>query len=262
MGKYAKEYAKMLYRYWVKYSSILMNPSELFDIPISIRGNVLKAMVCRSKYLGCYKEFTDSIKNHGIKWTQEDSLTSFNRIFNNNNHNGLSEWYTKALSILADHEKLYLRFMLLSGVRKEEGLKSFNMLVSLQSKFTEYYNMDTGFLEHYKYPKLFLRNTKNVYVTAIPIEIVKDIANSKTVSVSTIRKKLNKHGLGLRIKELRSFYATTMRNLGLLSEQIDLVQGRIGKSIFLQHYFKQNPKPLSHKIIRLLPRVENALIIP
>ena len=36
----------------------------------------------------------------------------------------------------------------------------------------------------------------------------------------------------MRVKRLRSFYATKMREMGLLSEQIDLVQGRVGKSIF------------------------------
>ncbi len=49
----------------------------------------------------------------------------------------------------------------------------------------------------------------------------------------------------MRVKPLRSYYATEMRKLGLLSEQIDLIEGRIGKTIFLMHYFKENPKALS-----------------
>ena len=48
--------------------------------------------------------------------------------------------------------------------------------------------------------------------------------------------------------------STKMREMGLLSEQIDLVQGGVGKSIFLQHYFKQDAKLLSSKIIGLLPK--------
>jgi hypothetical protein len=50
-----------------------------------------------------------------------------------------------------------------------------------------------------------------------------------------------------------------MRELGLLSEQIDLMQGRAGKSIFMQHYFKQNPKVLSDKILLMLPKLETLL---
>jgi len=46
--------------------------------------------------------------------------------------------------------------------------------------------------------------------------------------------------------------------MGLLSEQIDLVQGRVGKSVFLQHYFKQDAKLLGDKILGLLPNLEES----
>ena len=36
----------------------------------------------------------------------------------------------------------------------------------------------------------------------------------------------------MRVKQLRSFCATKMREMDLLSEQIDLVQGRVSKRIF------------------------------
>jgi hypothetical protein len=40
------------------------------------------------------------------------------------------------------------------------------------------------------------------------------------------------------------------------------MEGRIGKSIFLMHYFKENPKLLSDKIIELLPKLELTLLAP
>jgi intergrase/recombinase len=150
--------------------------------------------------------------------------------------------------------------MLLSGIRKEEGIRSFNLMVSLGKRFNEeYYNESTGFLEHFRYPKLFLRNSKNLYVSAVPNTLLTEIATSGKVSYNMVRKRLLKNGLRLRIKELRSFYATNMRELGLLSEQIDLAQGRIGKNIFLQHYFKQNPRTSSDKILSLLPKLESLI---
>ena len=150
--------------------------------------------------------------------------------------------------------------MLLSGIHKEEGIKSFNLIVSIGKRFNEeYYNESTGFLEHFRYPKIFLKNSKNLYVSAVPRTLLTEIATSDRVSYSMIRKRLLKNGLRLRIKELRSFYATNMRELGLLSEQIDLAQGRIGKSIFLQHYFKQNPRTLSDKVLSLLPKLEQQI---
>ena len=50
-----------------------------------------------------------------------------------------------------------------------------------------------------------------------------------------------------------------LRENGLLSEQIDLMQGRVGKSIFLHHYFKAAPLPLSNKILELLPKIEKSI---
>jgi hypothetical protein len=83
------------------------------------------------------------------------------------------------------------------------------------------------------------------------------LCDGRRVSYNAIDKKLNKANLPMKIKKLRSYYATEMRKAGLLSEQIDLIEGRIGTSIFLMHYFKENPKLLSEKILDLLPSLEN-----
>jgi intergrase/recombinase len=150
--------------------------------------------------------------------------------------------------------------MLLSGVRAMEGVKSFNLIVDLGSKYSqEYYNEKTQFLEQFRFPKLFLRSSKNVYVSAVPKMLLDEISKSTNVSYTTVDKKLNKANLSMKLKQLRSFYATTMREQGLLSEQIDLMQGRIGKSVFLHHYFKADPLPLSKKILELLPKIQELI---
>jgi len=58
------------------------------------------------------------------------------------------------------------------------------------------------------------------------------------VSYSAIRKRLARNRLNLRIKELRSYYATYLRQHGILAEYIDLLQGRIPKSVFARHFLK------------------------
>jgi len=146
---------------------------------------------------------------------------------------------------------------MLSGVRAMEGVNSFNLIVDLGCKYTtEYYNENTSFLEHFRFPKLFLRDSKNLYISAVPKQLLDEISRSSKVSYNAVDKKLDRAGLTMRVKQLRSYYATTMREMGLLSEQIDLTQGRVGKSIFLQHYFKQDAKLLSDRILGLLPKIE------
>jgi intergrase/recombinase len=260
-SKYAKSYAVSIMEHSRKYHSLLDNVNQIQLFKPTVRNNIVNALIVLSRFTGRYEKFKLEMKSHGIKKYKADPIQAFTRIFNSNAHSGLGKWYKDANAVLAENEKLYLRFMMLSGVRAMEGVQCFNMLVSIGDKYSkEYLNESTEFLEHFRYPKLFLRNSKNLYVSAVPRALLDQISKSNKVSYNAIDKKLNKVNLPMRIKQLRSYYATTMRELGLLSEQIDLVQGRIGKSIFLQHYFKQNPKVLSDKIISLLPNLEKSLL--
>ena len=59
----------------------------------------------------------------------------------------------------------------------------------------------------------------------------------------------------MRVKQL-NLCAQQLRELILLSEQIDLVQGRIGKGIFLQYYFKADPRPLGDKILNIITKIK------
>jgi intergrase/recombinase len=261
VSKYSKSYASSVYSYSIKYCDLLENVNDIQFAKDSIRNNIINALIVLSRYLGEYEKFKATLKAHGIKKHKADTIEAFLRIFNSNAHDDLGKWYQQALAALNQSEATYLKFMLLSGIRKDEGAKAFNKIIDLTKadKLNEYFNEDTGFLEHFKYPKEFLRNTKNVYVTAVPKDLIIEITKSSKVSYAVMRKKLSNAGLRMRLKQLRSFYATRMRELGLLQEQGDLCQGRLEKSVFLQHYFKQNPKILSDKILSLLPKLETLL---
>jgi len=211
---------------------------------------VMSSLSNLSKFLGIYQQWKASMKNTGLKWSKSDSFNSFMRIFNNN-HSDLIEWYHKAIDVLNDNEKLYLRFMLLNGIRKNEGILSFNMIITLykQNKLNQYFNEELSVLEHFKY-KQFLRNTKNVYISIIPKELISEITNSKPVNYSMIRKRLG-NNLKVRIKELRSYWSSFMvKNRILITEEADLCQGRIPKTVFAKHYLKENLKELSDRILK------------
>jgi hypothetical protein len=260
-SKYAKGYAVSIFEHSKKYYSYLNDVNQIQLSKPTVRNNIINALIALSRYQGTYDSFKSQMQSHGIKRYKPDPIAAFTRIFSSNEHTGLGEWYNQAMAVLYPNEKLWLRFMLLSGVRAMEGINSFNLIVELGSKYqTEYYNESTKFLEHFRYPKLFLRNSKNCYVSCVPKGLLDEISQSNKVSYIAIDKRLNKANLPMRIKPLRSYYATEMRKLGLLSEQIDLIEGRIGKTIFLMHYFKENPKALSDKILEVLPNLEKVLV--
>ena len=107
--------------------------------------------------------------------------------------------------------------------------------MSKDGKLSEYYNEELGILEHFKHGELFLRHTKNCYISIMTDALVQQVANSQPISYSAIRKRLTRKKQTLRIKELRSYYATYLRKHGILTEYIDLIQGRIPKSVFARH---------------------------
>ncbi|HMK94308.1 MAG TPA: integrase [Candidatus Limnocylindrales bacterium] len=259
-SKYAPSYAIGIFEHARKYQSYLNDVNQIMLVKPTVRNNIINALIVLTRYRGTYDTFKNQMKIHGITRYKPDPIAAFTRIFNSNAHDGLGKWYNDAMAVLNDNEKLYLRYMALSGLRAMEGINSFNLMADMGSKYTtEYYNENTKFLEHFRFPKLFLRNSKNCYVSCVPKSLLDEISNSTKISYIAIDKRLNRANLPMKIKKLRSYYATEMRKLGLLSEQIDLLEGRIGKSIFLMHYFKENPKLLSDNILGLLPVLENNL---
>jgi intergrase/recombinase len=178
----------------------------------------------------------------------------------NNNHNDLLEWFDSVQSFLEDNEKLFLRFILLSGLRKAEGVQAFNQIIELnkQGRLSEYYNEELSMLEHYKY-KQFLRGTKNAFISIVPRDLVLSIASSKPVSYNAIHKKFYRRHIKIRIKELRSYYASFMVKHGLASEEVDLLQGRVSKSVFVRHYLKENPTEMKDRVLKALRQMEQSI---
>ena len=246
-----------------KHYECFENPQKLNDIPASNRGNILKTMVNLSKFLGCYEDYKLKMKNHGIHWANRDtSFNAFMRI-TNNHHSSLGLWYKTAKDIFRENEKLFLRFVLVTGIRKQEAQTAFNMIIDLakQNKLDEFYNSDIQALEFYKYPQ-FNRKTKKVYLSFVSTEQIGEIAKSSKVSYYAIRKRLSLKKQPSRIKELRSYFATYLRQNNILPEIVDLTQGRIeAKNVQLAHYFKiADMKQLSQQVLAVVANIEESLI--
>jgi intergrase/recombinase len=260
--RYNKQYAVANYNYARKYWDFYFNPSKILSLQTSMRANVVKALIALSKFQGNYLEFKERIRQHGIKWVKPDNFTAFLNILNNK-HDDLKEWYKAVQDVLGTNYRVFLRFVLLSGLRKGEALKSFNKIIELaqSNKLGEYYNNELSILEHFRYPNEFLRGTKNVYISILPNTIIEQIANSEPVTYASIHKFLERRHFKLRLKELRSYYASYLRKHGMISELVDLIQGRIGKDVFIRHYLKENPNNLSSQVLALLKDLEDSLLL-
>ncbi len=221
--KYSKHYAKQIYNKTIQHAGCLDNPAKLLQVPQTVRHTALKALVCASKYLGFYEEYKTKLKSYGIKWSNEDtSFNGFLAIFNHK-HDTILDWIKQIQPHLSDNEKIFVKFLSVTGLRKNEGLTSFNMIIKLNSenKLGEYYNSELNVLEHFKYGKVFLRGTKNCYISFVSPELVKEICNSQPVSIFAIQCRLRRLKIPMRIKELRSCHNSYLRKNGVISELVE-----------------------------------------
>ena len=255
--KYSKTYAPNVVGYARKYHGMLGgNFRELDAFSKAKKNGVLRALISLSKYLGVYEQFRAKIKNYGVKWEGPNSLQAFLRIAKNKED--LIPWIKTCMEKLDRNYAAFIKFMLISGLRKGEAIKSWNLIIKLNRKgaLKEYYNEDLESLEHFKYESLFIRGSKNVFFSFIPKFFTQEITQCSPVSQSTIRRRINKLGLKLRINELRDYHATFMIHHGLIREEVDLLQGRIGKSIFMRHYFSPAIKNLKERALNAIAALE------
>ena len=249
-----------MYHYAKKHHEMLTGSlRELDSFSKSKKNNVLKALIALSKYLGVYEQFKAKMKNYGIKWEGRSSLQAFLRI--KNTRPGLIEWAKACMDVLDSDYTTFIRFKALSGLRKAEAIKAFNMIVelSLEGRLGEYYNSELQSLEHFKFESDFIRGTKNAFFSFVEKQFIEKIAKCRPISYSTLRRRLKPHGLKLRLNELRDYYATFMVHNGVIREEADLLQGRVGRSIFMRHYFSPAIEDLRDRVLKANQELEAQL---
>ncbi|MGB9676907.1 MAG: integrase [Candidatus Bathyarchaeales archaeon] len=258
--KYSKPYTATTYCYAKKYCHLLYgNLRQIEFLKDSTKSTVVKALIVLSKFLGVHQQFKQRLLDYGIKIHRQDSFTSFLRILNSNNGVDVLRWFNDAKSILNENEKIFLKFCLYSGLRKNEAITSFNKIIQLyrQNRLNEYYDSNLNCLMHFKYPKEFIRRTKNCFISFIPESLIKEIANSKPVSYNAIRKRLERESFKLRVNELRDYFGTFLLQHGILEVEINLLQGRIPPSIFVKHYWSPKLSELRDRIFKALSELEH-----
>jgi intergrase/recombinase len=200
----------------------------------------------------CYDDYKTKLKGYGIKWNNADTaFNGFLSIFSKK-HDTLGAWVKQIEPLISDSEKLFLRFLSSTGLRRTEAITSFNMIIDLSSseKLGEYYNAEHSVLEHYKY-KVFLRGTKNAYISFVPKELISQICQSQKISYYAFHSRLNRKHIPLRFKELRSYHNSYLRKQGIISELVDVLAGRVPKSVFARHYLGEDMKTFSNQVLEI-----------
>jgi hypothetical protein len=232
-----KHTAKVRLLYSKKYYHILTeaNAQELLTLSNDKRIHVMKALAALSKYLGCYDLWKDIIERFQLKWSNEDAIHIFQNI-TNVDHDFISmvKWLKNAYSKLPQSYGNILLFNALTGLRPEESIQSIKLLHTEPDSYLK----DNTILEHYKYPSIFIRRTKKAYISVVNDTILSLAGQAGDHSYNALRLLIKRKGLDMNMAFCRKIFATHLRNNGIEQEIIDLLQGRLPKSVFARHYFK------------------------
>ena len=158
----------------------------------------------------------------------------------NHNHDSLIAWYHDFSKFLKPNEQLWLKYLALSGLRRSESVMSFNKIVELaRANKLEEYISDLGVIEHFR-DRRFLRGTKNAFISIVSPSLIDEIKCNDNLNWNALRKRMDRKHQRYRFKELRSFNGSFLVKNGLISEEVDILQGRVSKSVFARHYLKEN----------------------
>ncbi len=242
---YAKRYCQILE---TKDARLLLNLTH------GSKVHSMKALASLSKFLGRYDEWLGIVKKYQLKWSKPGrSVNVFKSIVESQSHGKdleLIKWIKDVSAVLPPEYKNILLFNTLTGLRPDEAQKAIWLI---KTKGNEYIEVKKGFIKHYQYPSFFLRQTKNAYVSIINdqiLEIAKDTPN-REYYYNSLRKKISiKNGFEMNMYYCRKVFATYLRNKGIEPEIIDLLQGRISSSVFVNHYYRPDINEIITKRIR------------
>jgi intergrase/recombinase len=246
--------------YAKKYSHILTNGNaqEILSLPNEKRIHIMKALSSLSKFVGCYERWRNIINNYQLKWSNDNTLDIFKNIIvdQDKSYDSMFEWLKNFIHLLGINKeyKNILLFATLTGLRPSEALQSIKMI---KDDIQYYINKNAMLLEHYRFHQYFIRKTKKAYISIVN-ETILDLAKN-SASLHSYRSlisgiKRNNSNYNVHTKYCRKIFATYLRNNGIEQEIIDLLQGRIPKSIFVRHYYRPDLERFD-EIRKLLDRL-------
>jgi intergrase/recombinase len=258
---YRKSSVRCRLLYAKKYSSVITeeNAQPLLSIPNDKKLQIMKSLAILSKYLGCYDRWKEIKERYQLKWSKDDSILVFQNLTNQeNNYSSMLKWLKDTCKQIPAHYANILIHCTLTGLRPSEAFSSINLI---KSDLDNYLDKDKMILEHVKYPDIFIRKTKKAYISVVNDSIIQIAKNTKDKSCyNSLRCYFKRRKIPFNLNYCRKIFATYLRMQGIEQEMIDLLQGRLPKSIFLRYYYRPD-LAIYTKIQDQLGKLHNILII-
>jgi hypothetical protein len=208
--------------------------------------------------MGCYDKWKDIKERYQLKWSNADSLQVFQNLSHQeNNYSSMLKWLKDTCLILPSHYSNILTYCTLTGLRADEAFQSSRIV---KENINNYLDRDKMILKHFEFPDVFIRRTKQAYLSIANDLIIKVANDSGNYSYNALRCYLKRKNISMNMNYCRKIFATFMRNNGIEQEIIDLLQGRIPKSVFVRHYYRPDLERFE-KIRELLNNLYKQIIL-
>ena len=129
-----------------------------------------------------------------------------------------------------------------------------------RGELDKYLDKELMMLQHFKYKELFLRKSKNAYISFVTQDLHDLVLENKPkLTYSGLATALNVRGFYNPLNSLRKLNATTLRE-HFPAEIIDLLQGRVSESVFLRYYYKPVLGQIREKTLEALAPLQSGLL--
>jgi intergrase/recombinase len=214
--------------------------SELMKLSPRNKHHAMNALANMAKFTGCYDVWLAIRQKYSLKWTsRKESLQSFERFFNDElNYDTMLQRVREMIQALPASYGNIIKFDCLTGLRPAEAVESVH-LINDKEKLRTYYNLARQGLEHFRFPEVFFRQTKKAYISFVDpetLDIVKSCRHN-SISYNAIRLAARSKDINMDMRFCRKIFASHLRQSGIESEIVDLLQGRVPRTVFARHYF-------------------------
>jgi intergrase/recombinase len=236
--------------------------SEVRDLRETLRPNVVKALSSLAKYLGIHEQFKKLVKDYGLTWKGKatDDLV-IERLVRTKDPDEVFTWVKEVKRVRPDIKE-FMDFISVSGLRLNEAVQSFNLIVRLsrEGKLNKYYNEQTETLEHFRFKEVFIRKSKKAFISFIPKQLIEKVKMSEPLtSKHSVQQFVKKQGLKIRFADIREAHNTLLTKY-LNQSEIDFIAGRVSSNIFMSNYY--NPKMVSDlkdRIFKAIAEIETKI---
>jgi intergrase/recombinase len=208
-----------------------------------------------ANFTGEKERWKQIVSKYDLRWNGKNDNGDLVTLLYSNRFDEMIRELRTILEAIPDDYANYYRFNVATGLRPVEAVNAINLL---RTDYSKYVNQELLVLEHYKYPSMFIRNTKKAFISVADNETLEIAKNTRSLDYQGIRSEFRRRKLPFHMAYCRKIYATFMRKR-VDVELIDLLQGRVPTGIFAKFYNRPNYKDDLERVRSCLPELGKLL---